>query len=39
MCCFYVLFIQTNLYCITLLNKAELLFYTGKKKNKKKVNF
>ncbi len=31
MCCIYVLFIQTNLYCITLLNKAELLFYTKKR--------
>lgn len=25
-----MLFIQTNFYCITLLNKAELLFYTEK---------
>lgn len=32
-CCFYVEFIQTTLYCITLLNKAELLF------NTKQVNF
>lgn len=29
--CFNVPFIQTNLYCITLLNKAELLFYTERK--------
>lgn len=33
MCCFFDPFIQTNLYCITLLNKAELLFYTEKKKS------
>lgn len=33
--------VYSNLYCITLLNKAEMLFYTGgrKKKKKEKVNF
>lgn len=35
---FYVLFIQTNLYCITLLNKAELFFYTKKKKKRQLLN-